>query len=367
MRLLTAAFLLTACRGVEPIIEDEVVEGCRAGPGPSERVVLVSHPYAADDTSWSVLSLDADGEIAAGEQTVQLGRATGGVVAFTPDGSVGLVALEDGGLGHFTVDAGVVTVVSTGPFGDRYIDAVAMHPSGERALLLDPNWRDNGGAVVEVGIDCATGDLTELRSWPSKLAYAALAWGDEWVVAAEDVGGSASADVHRLRDDAEASGALFPDEDAIISSMAVAEDIVILADFSAFGGGNRLGVGRLEGSGIDALSVIPNVEDPVSIAVSPSADAALVSSGFGDALIALAIDPLLSSPVMRLGEIAYEGDRPALPAGIATVDSLGLAFVAENLGVRRVRFRPGGEIVDLGAFAVGTDTDSVVGAIGVQP
>jgi hypothetical protein len=41
--------------------------------------------------------------------------------------------------------------------------------------------------------------------------------------------------------------------------------------------------------------------------------------------------------------------------------------VAENLGVRQIRFEPGGSVTDLGMFALGNDAENIVGSIRVQP
>ncbi|TNE86685.1 MAG: hypothetical protein EP330_21085 [Deltaproteobacteria bacterium] len=373
MRLLPVVLVLAACQGrvtdeLEDTGEPVVVEGCRAGPGPAERIVVVSHPYAVDDTEWEVLSLSASGELATTGQTFSLGRATEGVVAFTPDGSLGLAAIEDGQLGVFSVVDGQVTVEFSGEFSDLYVTSVAMHPSGEKALLLDVNWRKNGGAVVEVAIDCDTGALTETRRWASKLAYAASARGaDQWVVAADDIGSSGAGDVHLLGDDAVATASVFPDQDAVVSTMALAGDLALIGDFSGFGGGNRVGVARLDGDQLVAEPLVANIEDPVGIGVAPDRTSALISSGFGDALFAVAIDPSASPPVSLLGELIYDGGRPALPSGVVTISELDMAFVAENVGVRRVAFAPGGEMTDLGRFELGSGVEVVVGGIGVQP
>ena len=44
-----------------------------------------------------------------------------------------------------------------------------------------------------------------------------------------------------------------------------------------------------------------------------------------------------------------------------------MRIIAENLGVRQVRFLPAGGVVDDGLFVYGAGLASIVGAIGVQP
>lgn len=371
---LAAIGLATGCK---PAVEEDsgdtapvAVEGCRTGPGPSERIAVVNHPYATDPATWEVFDVDAEGEITSTGTTFLLGRSTTGRVAFTPDGSIGLVALEDGVLGVFEVEDGAVRVIETDWQGtdDLYVTGVAMHPSGEKALVLDANWRKNGGQVTEVAIDCVTGEVTQTdAAWPSKLAQAAAPFGaEEWVVAADDLGTSGPGSVHRLGDDVVATAELFADASAIVSAMAVHDQLVVLGDYNAFEYGDRLGVGRISADGIEPLGVVSGVTDPVDLAFSPDGSSLLVSSGFGDALLALTVGEG-AQPVELLGELTYSGGGPALPSGIVVVPDLSMAFVSENLGIRRVQFGASGAMTDLGRFDVGTGTESVVGALGVQP
>jgi hypothetical protein len=117
--------------------------------------------------------------------------------------------------------------------------------------------------------------------------------------------------------------------------------------------------------------VLTPVEDPLSIVMSPFDDAALVASGFGDALIALDYAPQAAMPFSVRGPLTYVGARPELPGHavmISTGALRGLVFVAENLGVRRVRFAAGGVVTDLGKTATGASGfENITGAIGIQP
>lgn len=375
MRSLVIAVVLVGCSG--PSGEDtsggdtDVVDGCRAGPGPDARIAVISHPYAAEPATWEVLELDSQGVLSTSGLTFVFGRSVSGRVVFTPDGTIGLAILENGVLGILGVEDGVVEVLNASwndPLA-TYIEGVAMHPSGETALLLDPNWRNNGGRVFEVAIDCATGDLTEAgRSWDSKLAAAAVyAGNDEWLISAEDVGASATGSLHLLGDDVTASGQLFPDADVILSSMATHGELAIQADYNAFGVGNRVGVARVTAAGVEPIQIVSNIQDPVDLVFSPDGRSVLVSSGFGDALLALSVDPDAAQPVQLLGEITYEGTGPALPGRISAVPDLSMAFVAENVGVRSLSFGSGGAITDLGRLDLGSGNEVIVGAIGVQP
>ena len=112
------------------------------------------------------------------------------------------------------------------------------------------------------------------------------------------------------------------------------------------------------------------VEDPVAIATSPFDDAAIVVSGFGDAIFVLDYSPDAAAPFSLRGELTYVGDAPALPGSVVEVERGaldGLVLVAENSGVRRVRFAAGGVVTDLGVLDFGSGTGEIVGAIGVTP
>src|SRR5687767_8286265 len=80
--------------------------GCprTAAPADAPRALVVAHPYlpggAAADT-WEVLDVAATGALTrpSPRRTFEMGRATDGTIAFTPDGEVGLVAQDDGTVG----------------------------------------------------------------------------------------------------------------------------------------------------------------------------------------------------------------------------------------------------------------------------
>ena len=111
------------------------------------------------------------------------------------------------------------------------------------------------------------------------------------------------------------------------------------------------------------------VEDPIAIATSPSDDAALVVSGFGDAIFVLARNDGAGKPFALAGEVDYTGPAPQLPGSLATIDRgalRGHVLVAELLGVRHLAFTRG-SVTDLGLVALGDGTAAITGALGLQP
>jgi len=394
--LLSFAILVPACGGGGSTADDVVTPdappagvdgalGCprTAGPADGPRSVVVSHPYDAaggQAPTWEVLDLSATGELtrATPPRTFTMGRATAGAVAFTPDGEVGLVAQEDGTLGVFRLDpGGIPVVVDAGFDGGFYATRVIVDPAGDRAWILDGNWRENGGGIYGVTIGCdgaltATGLLV-----PSKLPGALAITGTTAVVAAQDVADSALHDDVHLVSWGAAPTAMsgvdaFGDDNAIIGGAALTSDgaTFLVGDVSQFSGvANRVAVVHVGSTELAARSVITPVEDPEAIVASPFGDVALVASAFGDALFVLDTGGPAGAWRVR-GEVAYVGGSPQLPGDLAMIDRgtlRGHVLVAENVSVRHVAFRQTGAIEDLGSLAFGGGLEQIAGAIGVTP
>lgn len=353
------------------------------------RKVLVSHPYTADSDpsdSYEVLDLSATGELTRPGQTITLRRTTYGTMAFTPDGKVGIVAQpDDQTLGVVAIsDEGEVTVTHAGyePPVELYPDSVVMDPSGHRVYVVDGNWRNNGGGVYAVTIEC-DGTLGQAEKlFESKLASGlVLLPGDpsRAVLAAVDALGSPTdLDLQLLSwgaapawlDGADA----FPDDDAIVASLAVTSDgrYALIGDNSEYSGvDNRIGVVRVEDDSLVALAPLSPILDPVSIVASPYGNAALVASGYGDELIVLSYDAAdATTPFAEVGPPSYQGAEPQLPGSAVQVEvgSLrGMVLVTEVEGVRRLSFQANGTVVDHGLLAFGGGVENIPGAIGVQP
>ena len=372
---------MTAARG-----GDAAVGGCTREPAAADRVryAVVSHPYEEDGSAasgWEVLSIDAGGELAATGTTFAMGRATGGAVAFTPDGEVGVVAQEDGSLGVFTLSAeGEVEVIESGWRGSMYAGAVVPAPDGAGVYVLDSQWRENGGGVYRVDIDCdgqvSDGGLVAAARLPYALVFAG--GGARALAAASDIlDSTGGADVHLVdlgAGDVMAGADPFPDDEQIVASAALTADgaYLLVGDNNQFYSSeeleNRVAVVRVNGAELGAVQTLP-VEDPIAIATSPSDDAALVVSGFGDAIFVLARNDGAGKPFALAGEVDYTGPAPQLPGSLATIDRgalRGHVLVAELLGVRHLAFTRG-SVTDLGLVALGDGTAAITGALGLQP
>lgn len=388
MRRVLLVAALTACGGSNSSTGDSGVDAPGDGPGttcvrdpaPADRVrrVVVSHPFTADgmkSNAWEVLDLSQTGELSRPGRTFTMGRAFVGEVAFTPDGAIGIAAQEDGSLGIFALDdAGVPTVLHASFEGSFYAARVVVAPGG-RIFVLDTQWRDNGGGIYELSIDCDNNvkdlGLVAAAKLPAALE---ITESGRWIVAAVDIGASPmGADVHVVADSGTtvvASGDAFADDMQIVGGATLTADgsAFFIGDTSSFGAEpNRIAVVPVTGDQLGTAYMIPNVEDPIAILASPFADKAVVVSGFGDALFTLE----KTAGTWAAGdEVAYMGGKPQLPGGAVMVSRgalRGLVLVAENLGVRRVEMFADGNITDRGLFSLGSGTENSTGAIGVTP
>lgn len=385
--------LLFACGGDDGGSIDPADAGADSGvaacpradaPADRDRFAVVAHPFAnggGPAEVFEVLALSQSGEVSLTGHTFELGfRAPTGTIAFTPDGEVGVVALDDGTLGVFTLAAdGTPTVVHDGFAGDVYASAVRISPSGDRVLVLDSQFRENGGGVYSFAIACDGTLAAEAKILDAKLA-ADLLWLDDAraVVPADDALDSPmNLDLHLL----DLSGtptwitgvAVFGGTESIIGSAALTSSgsYALIGDTCGFcADPNRIGIAEVGADSLTLRQVITPFEDPYDLVASPFDDRILAASGFGNALFELAPTGDPQQPYADPVELTYTGAAPQLPGNAVMIERgalRGLVLVPENLGVRTLRFRDGAPIEDLGLFQVGDDSASISGALGVQP
>lgn len=357
---------------------------CHADPGPADkdRFVIVGHPYDTQGgpaNEYQVLSLSSNGDLAATETFFTMGRPSDRNIVFTPDGELGFAVQDDGTIGVFSIDAaGAVTVVDSAFEGSFYATSLTMSADGTTLYVVDQNFPNNGGGVYRVSIAC-DGSLTdEGRLFESKSARAwlPLPGGDGLLAARGAFGSTGVAHAHRIGGDPPAlvqSVDVFGDDDAILSWAALTHDgkFALIGDNSGFSGvPNRVGVVGITVGGIAATQVLPDIEDPYSIATSPFDDAALVASGFGDALFVLDYDPAAAEPFSLRGELEYVAGSPQLPGALAMVERgalEGRVFIADVRGLFVVEFQPGAVIEDFGIENLGDGIEDIVVGVGVQP
>jgi len=278
---------------------------------------------------------------------------------------------EDGTLGVFRVATdGTITVVDAG-FGEDalYASDIVWDLANERIWVVDENWRNNGGGLYTVDVDCSTGALSApTLQIPSKRARALLPLGDELaVVVAVDVADSEEGnDVHivDLGSGSAVASASVLDDEAIVSRAAIiGGQWILFGDNAGFGSvPNRIGVARWDGTTLSSVQTLTPFEDPYAIVASPWDNAAIAVSGFGDQIVPLRLDGASWS----LGT-PFAAPLPGAAVVLETGPLQGHVYVAENTGIHHLRFDESGRVMDLGSASFGTDVTDVVGTIGVQP
>lgn len=383
-------FALVGCGGSSSGDDDDVPapdggDGpgeCTREPGVADRVrhVVVAHPYDASGDSapvFEVLALSAEGALTRFEppRMFELGARTPfGVIAFTPNG-VGLVAMDNGDLGVFKLDAdGNPTVVHASFDGAFYADRVIVDPSGEQAWVIDRNTRPNGGGVYRVDIACdgtlTDGGMVAAARSPGGLGFV----NGRAVLAARDVLDSpATVDDLHVLDLAGATriggGDAFGDDDQAFSGFALSHDgtLAFIGD-SNFAGPNRVAVASVTETGAAKVAVIPNITDPSAITASPHGNVVVVSSSQPPNEGIYVLDDQGPSGWRNRGELAYKGAAAELPGDMTTIDRgqlAGSVLVSELSQIRRVVFLADGTVEDVGALTFGEGLESIGGAIGV--
>ena len=238
----------------------DLASDCRA-PAPENRVrrVVISLPYDDDAMRaevYGVLPLAEDGTLGAVTARFKMGRAFGGPIRFTPDGSLGFVAQEDGTVGVFRLAPdGTPQVVDAHYKGGGYATRVALDPAGDRLYVLNGNTRANGGGITLVGVAC-DGTLTPYsKAAAGSLPYALLPLGQGRAVAyARELLDSAAGDDAHLVETGpplarKASAPSFGDSEAIVASAGLTTDhrYALFGDNSEFSGpGDRVAVVAIE-------------------------------------------------------------------------------------------------------------------------
>jgi hypothetical protein len=350
----------------------------------AERSIVVAHPYAATTgmkaTDYERLLLDGSGAITRPGHHFSMGRAAFGNVVFTPDGELGFVAQEDGSIGSFRLRPGMTPeVIESGHMRAAYASFLWVSPAGDRLYVLDSNTEANGGGVYELPILCdgTLGATTKLSAAELPYAMVGLKGGDLALYARQLPGAGLDEAVHRVKlgPPFQRLASVVPFsaavDKAVVSSAEVTLDgkWVLFADNSEFSGvPTRIVAAAVTASGLGATQEIA-VNDPVALIASPYDNAVLVSSGYDNALVALGYDPQSATTPLSAGApISYMGKKPQLPGSAVSIVRgalRGRVYVAENLGIRQVRFNSDGSITDLGLHGLGMGFEQIVGAIGI--
>jgi hypothetical protein len=375
---------LMACPSSEPedtvdLGTDREVTGTRcfqtAPAADRERFLVVSHPFAApgvNDNRFEVFSVDTAGTPSPTGIEFRMGSASSRRIQFSPNGELGIAVQNDGTLGVFRIDStGAVTVIHDAyGSGQFYASDVVFDLGNEQLTVVDENFRNNGGGLYTVAVDCETGTLSSpSQATPGKRALAFLPRdGFADVVVAVDVANSAEGNDIHLLDDVSGevvAGVSLLSEEAIVSSAAiVGEEWVLVGDGCGFcTAPNSVAIAQLNDNTLTATTVLSPLEDPFDIVASPFGNAAIVSSGFGDELLHLTLNGDTWTNAGQIVRLPLPGAMDVVRRGTLR----GHVYAAENTGIRHVAFAEDGNVADLGVTALGDSIPNIVGTLGIQP
>jgi hypothetical protein len=350
------------------------------------RTIVIAHPYdatGANARDYEVLTLTSDGTITRTNQHFTMGRGASGQLAFTADGAFGFVAQDDGSIGVVHLVEGAAPAVVEATHKDTpSASFLWVGPGGDHLYVLDADTDNNGGGVYDLPIACdgQLGPAQQLSGADVPAAMLALPGGDLALYARKLPGATAGQSVHRVQLGppftrvTSTTAFTSASDDAVIASSTRTHDgkWALFGDNSEFSGvPNRIAAIEITSAGFGATQVLTPENDPVALVASPYDNLVLVVSGYDNAFRTIAYDPgNASTPFALQGAVTYMGAKPQLPNGAILIERgklKGTVYVAENLGIRPVRFEVGGTVTDLGRFPLGSGTENVTGAIGVTP
>ncbi len=363
---------------------------CPRPLAPADRVrrVVVSHPFQSGGPKtnlFEVLELSQAGKLAKTGATFSLGVAVDGEIHFTPDGALGLVAQDDGSIGVFRLDAaGTPQVIHAAFKGKGYISRLALSEDGQRVYGLSSQWRNVGGGIYSLKLNCDGTLSDEGLLAASKLPYALVrlaAPSSKAMVVAKDLLASKAGDDAHLVDLAASPPTLlagaraFGDDEAIVSDAALTSDgrYLLIADANAFSatGGNRVAAVELTAAGgLRAAQVLKGLDDPAAVVTSPVSNVALVLGAESNTISILDYSPSNSAEPFKLRGAATTSSKPQLPMVAVRITRGSLAgrvIIAENVSLRQLQLAPGGGVSEVELFSLGSGVTAIPGALGVQP
>ena len=348
-------------------------------PENRDRFVVVSKPYrpgAERAPDYEVWTLSQNEDIAPTETLFSMSRTFKGEIAFRVDGSIGAVAQDDGSLGVFKIDdQGNVDVTHSSYVGEFEANSVSFDPNHpDRLIVMDGRWDEFGGGLYEVMLDCEGTIVSESLIVTSKLATD-MTWMDREHLLLSATSALDSGEPHDLHvldwqpQNVSRRSSSFNFDGELVKKSFVAftsnkKHLLVAENSGLTSRPHRIAVYEWTEGTMLFKQLIESIEDPHDALISPFDDSALVISGFGDSIYRLEYDENSETPFGPPTTVS----SPPLPGhGVMIKDGLseGLVLVAENVGIRMLKFNEG-SVIDLGAVTR-SGIEHIIGAIGVQP
>jgi hypothetical protein len=346
-----------------------VETGCLSTPPDADarQVLVYSTPYDANGGQASIwhaaefddqsLSIDEFAEF-------EMGRLSLGEIVFTPNGSIGFVAQEDGSIGQFRIGENGVEVLETGLSGDWYAASLWFDAIDGNLWIVDSNWPDNGGGIYRAPVDCETAEIGQaerLLQSKNALGLRHTADGNLAFATREIPGETGNLFILDRAGEILASASVFDDDDFILSALEATEGHILVGDNSSFSSlPNRVASIEYSEGSFGQRSDF-EILDPVSI-VAGSTSSVLISSGYGDALY------LYQPGSGSLSQVSTQNpvELPGVASPISRGQFAGGVVVPENLAIRLLTFS-GDDIVDHGKIHNGSGYEGIVGVVGMAP
>lgn len=363
------------------------------------RYVVAGHrnDQANDSRIFELYALSQSGILSFTGTTFMLGNRAqlGSEIVFTPDGEIGIVALDNlpntnngGTLGVFRIDdAGNVTVIHEAFAGGAfYASRVVMGPRGRYAYVIEGNVQTIGGGVYVVSIGC-DGTLVDegiavAANLPDGLVFSPTDPAKAVLAAIELNPVSGGSDAYLFDWPPLVAGLagadLFAENQQNVADLTITVDgrYVLASDDSAFNGvPDRIGVAEIVGNNLIALDALWSPHQaPGSVFASPFNNSFLLATAGGsgeDSYTWFSYDPTDSvTPFVFADEVTYQGGVPLLPGVGVMIERGGLSgrmLFGELSSIRQLQFLDDGAVADAGTFDTGNGIEFMVDALGVQP
>lgn len=302
------------------------------------------------------------------------GRATKGVIRFTPDSKIGFIPFDDGKIGVFSIDPmGAIAQVHYAWEGMGIASALEVSPDGKTLYIVDRRDRANGGGIYAATIAC-DGTLTDrglvAAGSPMGLAFRGGNLATSVVAANDLLDQTAAGDEIHLVDLSTTPPTRIAGDDVFDGANPTMTRFAMSANVAFVGDATRLSIATVTDTTVTPETVMTDIAVLNGLATSPFDDSALV----------LIQPDNLSRRMFRIHEengawtrSPLTGDNGPAPAEIVTIERgalRGFFYVAESTivhGYKWSTMHPGLIVSITAEVFPPYGAEQTTGALGVTP